>query len=80
MKVGASMTDTDELAEAINRLHRSGWSIGDAAFAGQGGMIWVVTGRNGENLLRAEGPTEVSAWRRALDEARALGMLEGSRR
>ena len=68
--------DFDEIAEAMFRIHCSGWSIGDAGFVGKAGVkTWLAIGRNGENLLRAEGATEVEAWRRALDEARALGML-----
>jgi hypothetical protein len=42
-------------------------------------MIWVVTGRNGENLIRAEGLTEATAWRAALGQARAVGMVPGWR-
>jgi hypothetical protein len=57
-------------------LHRSGWSIGDAAFHdGAGGLLWLVSGANGENLIRAEGSTRSEAWGRALDQARGLGML-----
>ncbi len=35
----------------------------------------MVSGRNGENLLRVEAPTEVEAWRLAKVEASAFGML-----
>jgi hypothetical protein len=61
--------------ESYDRLHRAGWSIGDAAFAGPAGRVWVVSGRNGENLIRAEGPTEAIAWARAVEQAQAVGML-----
>jgi hypothetical protein len=39
------------------------------------GVVWVVSGHNGENAIRAEGSTESAAWRAALDQARTLGML-----
>jgi hypothetical protein len=62
--------------EALARLHRAGRSIGDAAFAVEGGgLVWIVSGRNGENLIRAEGPTRDGAWGRAVEQARSLGML-----
>jgi hypothetical protein len=38
---------------ALDRLHRAGWSVGDAAPGG----VWIVTAKNGDtgqpyNLLR----------------------------
>ena len=39
-----------------------------------GERVWVVTGRNGENLLRTEGATQAEAWHRAVEQARELGM------
>jgi len=37
-------------------LHRSGWTIGDCAvFNTKGETVWIVSGRNGENLT---GPRE----------------------
>jgi hypothetical protein len=62
--------------EALARLHRAGWSIGDTAFHdGAGGIAWLVSGSNGENLIRAEGASRDEAWARAVEQARALGML-----
>ncbi len=62
--------------EALARIHRAGWSIGDAAFVVEGGgLAWVVSGHDGENLIRAEGPTRDEAWGRAVEQARGLGML-----
>jgi hypothetical protein len=53
-----------ELAEAIDALHRAGWCVGDTAFASEaGGRVWLVSGRNGENVIRAERATVVEAWR-----------------
>jgi hypothetical protein len=61
-------------------LHRSGWSIGITAFhATAGAVVWVVSGSNGENLIRAEGLTAVAARRAALGQARAVGMVRGWR-
>jgi hypothetical protein len=68
--------DYDPIADAIRQLHRAGWSIGDvAAHDGAGGMLWIVSGSNGENLIRAEGSTRAEAWVRAVEQARTLGML-----
>ena len=62
--------------EALDRLHRAGWSIGDVAYHdGAGGLVWLVSGSNGENLIRAEGATRDEAWDQAVEQARALGML-----
>ncbi len=67
--------DHDATAEAIGELHRAGWSVGSAAFTGSAGPVWVVSGTNGENMLRAEGATQAEAWGGALSQARAVGML-----
>jgi hypothetical protein len=62
--------------EALDRLHRAGWSNGDiAARDGAGGLTWLVWGANGENLIRTEGATRDEAWAGAVEQARALGML-----
>jgi hypothetical protein len=55
-------------------FHRvSGWSIGDVAFHdGAGGLSWLVSGSNGENLIRAEGMTRNEAWAGAVEQARVL--------
>jgi hypothetical protein len=71
--------DDHGLDDAIGRLHRAGWSAGDAAFrdgGGAGELVWLVSGSNGENLIRAEGPTRSEAWAGAVEQARALGMLQ----
>jgi hypothetical protein len=68
----------DEIANALDRLHAGGWSIGDTAFYVEGGgLVHVVIGSNGENQIRAEGATRPKAWRRALDQAAAVSMLPG---
>ncbi len=35
------MTSTDE---DLDDLHRAGWSIGDVAFHGPAGVVWLVWG------------------------------------
>jgi hypothetical protein len=68
--------EPDPIDEAIRQLHRAGWSIGDTAFTTEARVVaWVVSGTNGENLIRAEGSTRAEAWIRAVDQARSLGML-----
>jgi hypothetical protein len=44
---------------------------------GQGGVLWLVSGSNGETLIRAEGSTRGEAWGKAVEQARSLGMLRG---
>ena len=53
------------------RLNRSGCSMGDIATSAG----WLVTGRNGENLIDAPGPTQAEACHRACLQGEALGML-----
>jgi hypothetical protein len=69
-----------EIAEAIDASHRAGWSIGDTAFARPGASPRLVGGRDGENVIQAEGATVGEARRNALGDARALGMLGRGRR
>lgn len=71
-----TISDAPLWHESYARLHRTGWSIGDAAFAGPTGRDWLVSGHNGENLIRAEGPTQGAAWWGACRQAEAVGMLE----
>jgi hypothetical protein len=49
----------DEITAVLDRLHVGGWSVGDTAFhdVDRGGIIHVVIGSNGENMIRAEGAT-----------------------
>ena len=47
--------------ESIDRLHRAGWSVGDAAFGPEGKLVWYVTGSNGENQVSAQGATRAEA-------------------
>jgi hypothetical protein len=50
-------------------LRRAGWTVGDV------GAAWLVTGHNDENLIRAEGATRADAWRAAVEQAMAAGIL-----
>ena len=44
----------DDIAAALDRLHAGGCSIGDTAFFVEGGgLVHVITGSNGENMIRA---------------------------
>ncbi len=64
--------------ESYASLHRAGWSVGDTAFVGPDGFrAWLVSGHNGENLIRAEGPTRDAAWAEACSQAASVGMLSG---
>jgi hypothetical protein len=64
------------IADALGQLHRAGWSVGDVASSdGAGGLAWLVSGSNGEYLIRAEGRTRAEAWGRTLDRAQSPGML-----
>jgi hypothetical protein len=66
----------DPFAEVRRRLERAGWAVGIAVhYDATAVKTWVVTGQNGENLIRAEGPTRAEAWIRAVEQARSLGML-----
>jgi hypothetical protein len=57
--------------ESRDRLHRGGWSIGDAG----SGDLWQVCGTKGEHQLRAVGRTQSEAWRNACELAEAAGLL-----
>jgi hypothetical protein len=71
--LSAELPSVDAILE---RLHRAGWSIGDVAFQYEGGrVVWLVSGLNGENLIRAEGSTRAAAWWAACRQAEAVGML-----
>jgi hypothetical protein len=42
--------------ESLHRLHRSGWSCGEATFTGSSGRtVWQVDGSNGENRITVHG-------------------------
>jgi hypothetical protein len=61
--------------ESLDRLRRAGWSVGDAAFGPEHALVWLVTGNNGENVVKAEGRMRAEAYWRACVQAREGGML-----
>lgn len=56
---------------AIRRLKAAGWSVDEICF----GSLWLVSGANGENIIRAEAATQTKAWQQAIRQAEACGML-----
>jgi hypothetical protein len=71
------MAAADPVVDAIVRLRLAGWLCGDtAAPRFGGGVVWVVSGRNGTHLLQAAAPTQAGAWRAAVEQARSLGLLD----
>jgi hypothetical protein len=72
--------EQNQIDDCLAQLLASGWSVGDTAFTTETReLVWLVWGTNGENVIRAEGPTQAEAWRMACDQARAVGMLAGWR-
>jgi hypothetical protein len=69
------MNTSPSVDESFARLQRSGWSVGDVAVYTAEGPRWLVTGTNGENHIEARGATQAEAWRRACEQAAAVGML-----
>jgi hypothetical protein len=56
------LENTETIEGILISLHRSGWSIGSTAFVTIGvGLMWVVSGHNGENLFRTEGDSRSAA-------------------
>ncbi len=66
----------DPVAAMMDALRRAGWSLGHVTLARpDGSSSCLVSGHDGEDLIRVEGPTQSEAWRMATDQARSLGML-----
>jgi hypothetical protein len=40
-----------------------------------GGLVWVLSGHNGKNVIRSEGSTSAVDWQAARDQAPAVGMV-----
>jgi hypothetical protein len=50
--------------------------MGEAGFSGPAGRyVHQVDGSNGDNRIRVEGATPAESWHRAVEAARACGML-----
>jgi hypothetical protein len=62
--------------ESLHRLHRSGWSCGEAGFTyPDGRYVHQVDASNGTQRIRAEGATPAEAGWRPVEAAAARGML-----
>ncbi|MHC5540118.1 hypothetical protein ACYOEI_18010, partial [Singulisphaera rosea] len=61
--------------ESSARLRQAGWILVEAAEFGINVHHWVVSGSNGENLVRSEATTRDEAWHGACQQAATLGML-----
>jgi hypothetical protein len=70
-RVGAELRAEVGVFDALDCLHRAGWSVGDVVAGG----TWIVSGANGENRIHATGATPTEAWRRACEQAADAGML-----
>jgi hypothetical protein len=74
----APAEDRGEVVALVEQLQQAGWSIGDVVLRGEGGgLVWIVLGRCGSDLLMVSGATYREAWRRALDQAVEVGILPG---
>jgi hypothetical protein len=58
------------------RLKRAGWSAGDVAVHGPGGVAWVVTAGRGYQQIEGRGPTQAEARHRACLHTQELGLSE----
>jgi hypothetical protein len=63
--------------QCCGQLSRAGWSVWDDVRATEGELLWVVSGTNGENVIRAAGLTLADAWSNAVELARKLGTPGG---
>jgi hypothetical protein len=63
------MSGPAEIEACHERLHGSSWSIGEVGTSSG----WLVTGTNGENVIRAV--TLAEAYRQACEQAAAMGLL-----
>ena len=57
-------------------VHRAGWSIGDTALVGKEGISWLVYGTRGDQSIRAEGKSQVEAWKLACRQAEEMGLVQ----
>jgi hypothetical protein len=67
------MRKTDRL---YTILYKASWSIGDTAFVGKEGMSWLVFGTKGDHSIRAEGKSQVEAWKNACRQAEEMGLVQ----
>ena len=48
------MGKTANSDESFSRLHAAGWTVGDVAAHGESGLVWIVSGSNGEYRIEAD--------------------------
>ena len=60
--------------DSFARLHAARWTVGDVAVHGESGLVWIVTGCNGENRIEARGASQDEPWCNAVLQAKAVGM------
>jgi hypothetical protein len=41
--------------ESLDRLHRAGWRVGDAASGSGQALVWGVSGGNGKDVMKVFG-------------------------
>ncbi len=70
------MDDIPKTDKLFLILHRAGWSIGVTAFVGKEGMSWLVLGTKGDHSIRAEGKSQVEAWKQACRQAEEMGLVQ----
>jgi hypothetical protein len=60
----SDIVDGNNIDQSFEQLYAAGWCVGDTAFVTEAGaLVWFVSGRTGENIIRAEGPTQAAIWR-----------------
>jgi hypothetical protein len=57
----------------------AGWTVGDVAVHGESGLVWIVSGANGENRIEALGVSQDEAWHNAVLQAEAVGVARPRR-
>jgi hypothetical protein len=65
--------------ESLDCLSRAGWSVGHVGALGLHGLVWCLSGTNGENTLEARGSSLAKAYWRTCCLARELGLLAATK-
>jgi hypothetical protein len=68
------MPDYPSVDDSFARLHAAGWSIGDTQTLSAKGLVWLVTGYDGKNVIEARGVTQSEAWYCAVQLAKMVGI------
>ena len=65
---GTAVDDHNVVDHCLKLLHTAGWCVGDTTFVTEAStLVWLVSGRNGENAVRANGEIQTAAWQMACD-------------